>query len=210
MTMTNAASKDRVLLLLSAALSLGLAAPAPASPKPESTTRSPPASARITAPAVTVQPDGRPRKPSQRYVVYNRPYLKVVTDRALRNAIRLNQAGGEVVADGFSQEMSVHLFRMLLLLRQRTVNLLDSLENKRTPQARLTNLGYEAEIVGRTLATLKGEAVPAGATVLYRLEDETEDKATAIKRLTAYEALLYRWMNTPMEGTRRTPGAPDN
>ena len=55
-----------------------------------------------------------------------------------------------------------------------------------------------------------GEAVPAGATVLYRLEDETEDKAIAIRRLTAYEALLYRWMNTPMEGTRRTPGAPDN
>ena len=70
--------------------------------------------------------------------------------------------------------------------------------------------GELVEIVGRTLATLKGEALPAGATVLYRLEDETEDKATAIKRLTAYEALLYRWMNTPMEGTRRTPGAPDN
>ncbi|MEQ9633095.1 MAG: hypothetical protein RLN94_15365 [Roseovarius sp.] len=198
------------MLLLSVALTAGLAAPAPASPKPESATRSLPASARLTAPAVTVELDGRPRKPSERYVVYNRPYLKVVTDRALRNAIRLNQAGGEVVADGFSQEMSMHLFRMLLLLRQRTVNLLDSLENKRTADARLTNLTYEAEIVGRTLATLKGEAVPAGATVLYRLEDETEDKATAIRRLTAYEALLYRWMNTPMEGTRRTPGAPDN
>ncbi|KZY32827.1 hypothetical protein A3731_21510 [Roseovarius sp. HI0049] len=194
-----------------AALALGPAAPVPATAGAETAAR---AAAPVTtagpAPAVTVQPERRPRNPSERYVVYNRPYLKIVTDRALRNAIRLNKAGGEVVADGFSQEMSVHLFRMLLLLRQRTVNLLDALETKRAPAARLTNLTYEAQIVGRTLATLKGEAVPAGATVLYRLEDETEDKAIAIRRLTAYEALLYRWMNTPMEGTRRTPGAPDN
>ena len=28
-------------------------------------------------------------------MVYNRPYLKIVTDRALRNAIKLNQVGGE-------------------------------------------------------------------------------------------------------------------
>ncbi|MEQ8988056.1 MAG: hypothetical protein RID15_09995 [Marinovum algicola] len=188
-----------------AALSIALAIPAQAAPAVETVTgvSSPP-------PAVTVQPDSRPRKPSERYVVYNRPYLKIVTDRALRNAIRLNKAGGEVVADGFSQEMSVHLFRMLLLLRQRTVNLLDSLETKRTPEARLTNLAYEAEIVGRTLAALKRGDSPARGAVIYRLEEETEDKAIAIKRLTAYEALLYRWMNTPMEGTRRTPGAPDN
>lgn len=150
------------------------------------------------------------RRNEDRYVVYNRPYLKIVTDRALRNAIKLNQVGGEVVADGFTQEMSVHLFRMLLLLRQRTVNLLDSLENKRTRPARLANLSYEAQIVGRTLAALKSGDTPAAAAVTYQLEDETESRAIAIKRLTAYEALLYRWMNTPMEGTYRTIGAPDN
>lgn len=150
------------------------------------------------------------RRNKDRYVVYNRPYLKIVTDRALRNAIKLNQVGGEVVADGFTQEMSVHLFRMLLLLRQRTVNLLDSLENKRTRPARLANLSYEAQIVGRTLAALKSGDTPAAAAVTYQLEDETEPRAIAIKRLTAYEALLYRWMNTPMEGTYRTIGAPDN
>ncbi|MEQ9675259.1 MAG: hypothetical protein RLO10_12445, partial [Roseovarius indicus] len=100
--------------------------------------------------------------------------------------------------------------RMLLLLRQRTVNLLDSLENKPTRTARLANLTYEAQIVGRTLAALKSGDTPASAEVTYQLENETESRAIAIKRLTAYEALLYRWMNTPMEGTYRTPGAPDN
>lgn len=199
--MTWSVSQRRVsrgLVLAVAVAALGLATPAPAT--------------IVAAPAQATpgEPQERPRPNAQRYVVYTRPYLKIVTDRALRNAIRLNKAGGEVVTDGFGQEMSVHLFRMLLLLRQRTVNLLDSLETKRTREARLTNLSYEADIVGRALATLKGEDGADVGEVFYPLERETEDKAIAIKRLTAYEALIYRWMNTPMEGTYRTPGAPGN
>lgn len=216
MTMTTDASRARLRrCLLIAAAALCTATSASATIGIEGGDRSGRDNADAAAPASTDGKTGNAsdkqrRKNSERYVVYNRPYLKIVTDRALRNAIKLNQVGGEVVADGFTQEMSVHLFRMLLLLRQRTVNLLDSLENKPTRTARLANLTYEAQIVGRTLAALKSGDTPASAEVTYQLENETESRAIAIKRLTAYEALLYRWMNTPMEGTYRTPGAPDN